>query len=393
MKYDFDTTPDHRKNASWRWGMEDMPEDVIGMGTADLDFRCAPCIREALLPIAEDNCYNYRQHTKEYYDAVIGWYQRKYGLTIEKEWLTNVPSTIGAVRMALGILTKPGDSVIVQTPVFEPVVRAVEGSDCRLIDNPLKAVDGKFEINFEDFEEKVKIYHPSVYLIVNPHNPTGKVFSKDEMDRLVEICAKNDIKIVSDEVHSLILYEGRKHIPILAVNDKAKEISVQIVSMSKGYNIMSLQHAIITIANPEIRKAWERQIGAHSFGYAVNSFAIAAVTSIMKGEADEWMEELTQYLYNNMQEMLDFIKANQLPVIPYKPEGSFLMWIDCRNAGIGKQHLDKYFMEHAHIHLDDGKENFGPEGEGFIRVNFAVTNKILKEALERIKKCFDLTKE
>lgn len=392
MKYDFDNTPDHKKNASWRWGMEDMPADVIGMGTADLDFRCAPCIKEALLPIAEDNCYNYRQHTSEYYNAVTGWYQKNYGLTVKKEWLSNVPSTIGAIRIALGILTKPGDTVIVQTPVFEPVVRAVEGAGCCLIDNPLKATDGKFEIDFEDFEQKIKKYHPSVFLIVNPHNPTGKVFSKEELRRLVEICNKNHMRIISDEVHSLVLYEGRKHIPILAVNDTAQEISVQIVSLSKGYNIMSLPHAIITIANQEIRDAWEKQIAAHSFGYAVNSFAIAAVTSIMKGEADEWMEELTQYLYNNMNEMVRFIEEEHLLLIPYKPEGSFLMWIDCREAGIGKEHLDKYFMEHTHIHLDDGKENFGKDGEGFIRVNFAVTNKVLKEALERIKKCFNQAK-
>lgn len=269
--------------------------------------------KEKLRPIVEDNCYNYRQHTREYYNAVTGWYQRNYGLTVKKEWLTDVPSTIGAVRIALGILTKQGDAVIVQTPVFEPVVRAVEGSGCRLIDNP--------------------------------HNPMGKVFSREEMERLVEICNENHMRIISDEVHSLVLYEGRKHIPILAVNDIAQEI----------------------------RETWEKQIAAHSFGYAVNSFAIAAVTSIMKGEADEWMEELTQYLYNNMREMMQFIEEQQLPLIPYKPEGSFLMWIDCREAGIGKEHLDKYFLEQAHIHLDDGKD-----GEGIIWIfgTYYITGRI-----------------
>lgn len=388
MRYDFDTIPDHRHNASWRWGMDDMPEDVIGMGTADLDFRCAPCIKEALLPITEDNCYNYRQHTRQYYDSVIGWYQNKYGLAIKKEWLSNVPSTIGAIRMALGILTKPGDTVIVQTPVFEPLMRAIQGSECQMIENPLKASEGKFELDFMDFEEKIKKYRPKVYLLVNPHNPTGKVFTRTELERLVDICSRYEVKIVSDEVHSLVLYEGRVHIPILAVNEKAQKISIQVVSMSKGYNIMSLPHAIITIADSELRKAWDIQIGAHSFGYAVNSFAIAAVTTIMQGKADEWMQELVQYLYNNMCEMLQFIEQNHLPLVPYRPEGSFLMWIDCRNAGIGTEHLEKYFMEHAHIHLDDGKDNFGLEGEGFIRVNFAVTNQVLKEALERLKKCF-----
>ena len=149
---------------------------------------------------------------------------------------------------------------------------------------------------------------------------------------------------------------------------------------------MSLPHAIITVANEDMQKQWMRQINAHSFGYAVNSFAIAAVTSIMKGEADEWSQALTAYLYNNLQETLKFIEENHLPLIPYKPEGSFLLWIDCREAGIGTRNLDKFFMEKAHLHLDDGVDNFGPEGEGFVRINLAVTNAVLKEALERIKK-------
>ncbi|NLC26922.1 MAG: aminotransferase class I/II-fold pyridoxal phosphate-dependent enzyme [Fastidiosipila sp.] len=384
MKYNFDTTINHRKNGSFRWGMPGFPEDVLGMGTADLDFSCAPSIRESLLPIAEENCYNYRQHSQDYYNAVIDWYQRNYGLTVKKEWLSNVPSTIGAVRMALGIYAKPGDMVIVQSPLFRPIKWAVEGADCRLISNSLKPIDGRYEIDFEDFEEKIKKYKPALYLMVNPHNPTGRVFTKEELVRLVEICAKYDVKIVSDEVHSLILYEGIEHTPILSVSGIAQEISVQIVSLSKGYNIMSLPHAIITIANPEMQEAWMRQIGAYSFGYAVNSFSIAAVTSIMKGEADEWMQELTQYLKQNLHETLEFFEENHLPLIPYKPESSFLLWVDCRPAKINDSNLNNYFMQNTHIDLNDGLENFGIDGKGFIRINFAVSNKVLKEALERI---------
>lgn len=389
MKYNFDTTLDHKHNDSYRWGMPEMPEDVIGMGTADLDYGCAPCIKEALIPIAEENCYNYRQHSEEYYNTVIGWYKKNYDLDVEAAWLTDVPSTIGAVRMALGIYAKPGDAVITQTPAFSPIVRAIEGADCKLVNNPLKAVDGHFEIDFEDFEEKLKMYQPSVYLLVNPHNPTGKVYTKEELEKLVELCDRYHVTIVSDEVHCLVLYDGRHHIPVLGINETAKRISVQIVSLSKGYNIMSLPHAIVTIADSKLRESWRRQIQAYSFGYAVNSFAIAAVTSIMKGEADEWLKELIEYLDVNRREAVAFICENNLPMTPYMPEGSFLLWIDCRKAGIGETHLDRFFMEKAHIHLDDGEENFGVDGKGFIRINLAVTNQVLKEALMRIKKAFD----
>lgn len=389
MKYNFDTTPDHRNNHSYRWGMPDMPDDVIGMGTADLDYECAPCIRKALMPIAEENCYNYRQHTQEYYDAVVGWYRRNYDLEIQQEWLSNVPSTIGAVRIALGLYAQPGDAIIVQTPVFGPLRWAIEGAGQQLISNPLKIVDGRYEIDFADFESRIEQYHPTMYLMVNPHNPTGRVYTREELERLVDICYRHGVKIVSDEVHCLVVYGENKHIPILAVNDKAKEISVQIVSLSKGFNIMSLPHAIITIAEPTMRAAWMQQIQAHSFGYAVNSYAIAAVTSIMKGEADEWLAELTQYLYNNLQETLNYINENNLPLIPYTPDGSFLLWIDCSKAGIGTENLDQFFMERAHIHLDDGEKEFGAEGKGFIRINYAVTNKVLREALERIGTALD----
>ena len=384
MQYDFDHTPDHRHDGSFRWDMPDMPDDLIGMGTADLDFECAPCIREALLPIAEQNCYNYRQHSKEYYAAVISWYRNRYGLDVRKEWLSKVPSTIGAVRMAFGTFAEPGDCVIAQTPLFQPIVSAAEGAGLTVISNPMKIINGHYEIDIEDFEQKVKEYHPKLFVLINPHNPTGRVFTEDELTKLVDICFHNDVKIVSDEVHSLILYGSNVHTPILAVSGKAKEISIQIVSLSKGYNIMSLPHAIITIADDEMRTAWNKQISAYSFGYAVNSFSIAAVTSILKGEADEWMEELTVYLEKNINEFISYITDHQLPLVAFRPEGGFLIWIDCRNAGIGTKHLDKFFLDSCHIHLDDGLDNFGPEGEGFIRVNIAVANVVLKDALSRI---------
>ena len=161
-----------------------------------------------------------------------------------------------------------------------------------------------------------------------------------------------------------------------------------IMSFSKGYNIMSLPHAVITIAEPEKRKAWMRQIQAHSFGYATNSFAIAAVTSIVEGKADAWMKELTEYLYRNLNEAIAFIEEKKLPLVPYRPEGSFLLWLDCREAGIGTEHLDRFFRDKAGIDLDDGEENFGSEGRGFIRINFAVPNRTLHEALERIERAF-----
>ena len=387
MKCDFDRKLDHRHDASYRWDIPGTPEDLIGMGTADLDYACAPSIREALVPVAEENCYNYRQHTQEYYDAVTGWYRRCYGLSVKKEWLSNVPSTIGALRIAMGIYAKPGDTVLVQSPVFCPLTWAIDGAGCRMVRSELKLWGERYEIDYDEFESVIEREKPSLFLLVNPHNPTGRVFTREELEKLVEICALHGVKIISDEVHCLVLYDGCRHTPILAVSEKAKEISVQVVSLSKGYNIMSLPHAIVTIANDKMRAAWNKQIMAHSFGYAVNSFAIAAVTSILKGEADEWMKQLTEYLRENRDYAVGYMKENRFPLTPICPEGSFLLWADGRKSGIDQEHMSDYFLNRCHIHLNNGAD-FGPDGVGFIRINFGVTKSVLEDALRRMKEAF-----
>jgi cystathionine beta-lyase len=386
--FNFDTTPNHRTNGSFRWNMKDMPPDVIGMGTADLDYYCAPVIRDVLMKVAEENCYNYRQHSHAYFDALENWYLRRYGLQTQESWFSNIPSTIGAVRVALETFSHKGKYVITQTPAFAPLMSAVSSAGYKLLANPLVPEGNHFKIDFDDFENKLKTYHPDFFLLVNPHNPTCKVFTKAELEKLVALCYQYNVTIVSDEVHSLILYGSAKHTPILAVNETARQISVQVLSLSKGYNIMSLPHAIITIANPKMQELWQRQIMGFSFGYAVNRFAIEAVTTILQGKADDWMEELTKYLFRNQQMLLNWITDRHLPLKAYVPESSFLLWVDCNEAHIGRSHLDRYILEKTHVHLDDGAE-FGRDGEGFIRINYAVTQKFLKEAMERLESCFE----
>lgn len=385
--FSFDHTADHRFDASYRWQQPEGMRDVIGMGTADLDYDCAPCIREALLPIAQENCYNYRQRTTRYYDAVTGWYARQYGLHVQQAWLSNVPSTIGAIRMALSILAKPGNYVLVQTPCFGPISRCIEGAGCRQLDNPMRIENGRYELDFEDFEQKLRVYHPTVFLLVNPHNPTCRAFTKAELERLVCLCAAYQVRIISDEVHSLILYDGAKHTPILAVSAAAQQIAVQVVSLSKGYNIMSLPHAIVTIPNDTLRAEWNRQIQSYSFGYAVNSFALAAVTTILEGKADAWMQALQGYLQKNRDTLLEFFAQQHIPLHAFCPESSFLMWVDCKELGVPSGQLAAYFMDRAHLSVDDGTE-FGPDGAGFIRINFAVTNAVLHEAISRMERLF-----
>lgn len=384
MEIQIEEMEDHKKNGSYKWQQPEGMNDCIGMGTADLDFHCPSCVKEACLQVAEENTYNYRAKPEEYFQTVIGWYKRKYNCRIEKEWLFNVPSTIGAIRVALGAMTEPGDAVLVQTPDFAPLTWAIEGADCKRLENPLRYNDGKYEIDYEDFEQKIIQYHPSVFLLVNPHNPMGKVFTREELERMVEICDRHQVKIISDEVHSLITYEEHYHLPILAVSEKARKLSVQIVSMSKGFNLMSLPHAIVCIADEKLRNQYEKQVIPYSFHYATNSFSIAAVTSVMSGQTDDWLREVTAYLKQNVQDTITgFAEAlPQAKVI--EPEGGYLIWIDLSAYERPGEGWSRFFLEKTHISLNDGAE-FGASYDTFIRINIGLSRQVLGEALARIK--------
>lgn len=387
MDDQFNKILDHRRTESMRWRQPAGRDDVLGMGTADLDFFCPPCVREATRAVSEENIFNYRYKPDSYYQAIIGWFERKYGLAVEREWISSIPGTLAAIHMAVRLFSKPGDYVLMQTPYFTPLRAGIEGAGCHFLANPMRLEDGRYELDFEDFEEKIRRFRPSLFLLVNPQNPTGRVFTMEELARMVDICAKYRVRIISDEVHFLVTYDGKKHIPIYGVSEKAKEISIQIFSYSKGFNIMSLPHAMVLIADRAMREQWERFVYAFNFNYASNSFCIAAVTAVAGGGADAWLEDLTKYLQENRDYFIQAVKEKNLPVVPLKPEASFLFWMDCRNSGIPAEALDQVFLEKAGISLNNGLAH-GEDGKGFVRMNFGVTRQTLEDAVLRMEALF-----
>ena len=388
MKYQFDVTLDHRFTGSTRWLQPEGREDVIGMGTADLDFACPPCVKEATLVVCGENTFNYRYKPARYYDAIISWFDRKYGLAVQQEWISSIPGTLAAIHMAVRLFGKPGDYVLMQTPYFTPLKAGIEGAGCRFLANPMVQRNGRYELDFDDFEEKIRRYRPSLFLLVNPHNPTGRIFTMEELTQMVDICARYNVRILSDEVHFLITYDGKKHIPIYAVSERAKEISILIFSFSKGFNLMSLPHAVVMIADRAMRERWERFVYCYNFNYASNSFSIAAVTAVAGGSADLWLEELTAYLKENRDHFIRTVSEIGLPITPLKPEAGFLFWIDCSESGIKPEALDRVFLDKAGISLNNGLTH-GEDGRGFVRMNFGVTKKTLQTALDRMNTMFD----
>lgn len=387
MKYNFDKTLDHRYNHSYRWEQPEGREDVLGMGTADLDYTCPPCVKEATQLVCEENTFNYRKKPDSYYAAVMDWFKRKHQMDVKREWIRELPSTIGSIRLALGAYCRLGDYVLMQSPYFTPIKAAIEGAGCHFLTNPMILKNGRYELDLEDFEEKIRTYRPSMFILVSPQNPTGRVFTLEELQRMVEICDRYKVIILSDEVHFLITYDGHKHIPIMDVSETARKISIQLFSFSKGFNMMSLPYAMLLIADEGLRKRWDDYLIPYDFHYAVNSFSIAAVTAIAAGGGDEWLEEANAYLKRNRDLFAELVEEKQFPLIPLKPEAGFLYWIDCRKTGIEPEQLGKVFLEKAGISLNNGLDH-GEEGRGFIRLNFGVTEQVLREAVDRMEKMF-----
>lgn len=361
--------------------------NVIGMGTADMDYHCAPEIKAAFKPIYEQNTYNYKFKSDDYYESLVSFFAKKYDLKIEKSWLSNVPGTIGAVHIALNRFSKPGDYILMQSPYFTPLKNAIETSGRNFITNPLKLVDSHFEIDFKDFEEKIKQFKPRIFLMVNPQNPTGRVFTQQELERMVDICYENNVLIISDEVHFMITRNGHRHIPILAVSDKAREIAIQIFSFSKGFNIMDLPHAMVLIANKKLNSEWQKYIIPFSFDYTTNIYAVTAVTTIAEGKADGWKKELDAYLDRNLNYFISEVKKRNLPIKPIKPEAGFILWIDCRKSGLNLDKIDQEFLNKANISLNNGLEH-GKDGKGFVRMNFAVTFATMQKVIDNLTKMF-----
>lgn len=389
MKYNFNRTPNLRHNGSRRW-LQDINArngQVIGMGTADLDFQCPPCIQKALQETAEETLFNYRITPDTYYDSMIDFFSRRYGFDIDNDWITGLPGTLPTIRLLLMKFTSPGDRVIMQSPFFNPLKTIVEGSGCELIENPMRLTGTRYELDYEDFEDRIREQRPSVFILVNPQNPTGRVFTREELETLVYICDKYNVLIISDEVHFLVTYDGRKHIPLPALSERARRRSILVFSMSKGFNIMGLTHAITIIPDPDLQASWKEFLRPFDFHYVMNAFSVAGITAAFSREAEEWLGELTEYLQKNRDLLMRELSDPYLPLEPVCPEASFLMWLDCRNSGIDPSALHKVFIDQAGISLDNGLEH-GQAGSGFVRINFAVSRRTLSDAIERIKGLF-----
>lgn len=384
MKYNFDEIISRRNSNSCKWDSA-KSDDVLPMWVADMDFRTAPPVIEALAKRAEHGIFGYAKVPTEYFNAVTGWFGRRHNFTFEKDWLLFTTGVVPALSAIIKALTVPGDKVIVQSPVYNCFFSSVRNYRCETVSNDLIYRDGAYSIDFEDLERKASDPKVKLLLLCNPHNPAGRVWTREELIRIGEICLSNDVFVVSDEIHCDLVYPGHRHIPFGSISRDFLYHSVTCTSPSKTFNLAGVQAANILAANEEIRKKIDKALNVNEV-CEINVFAVEALIAAYN-EGEEWLEELKLYLYGNYCYLKEFFSRHlsTLQVLPL--EATYLVWIDCSALNRSSVNIAETLLEREKLWINAGTM-YGSNGEGFIRLNIACPRPLLIEGLNKIKNVF-----
>lgn len=383
MKFDFDEVVERRGTDSLKYDFavrRGKPADVFPLWIADMDFRTAPCVIEALRRDVELGVFGYTETQAPYFEAVAGWYARRFGFETREEWLIKTPGLVFAIGVAVQAFTNPGDAVLLQLPVYYPFSETIADGGRRVLSNTLVERGGRYEIDFEDFERKIVEERVKLFLLCSPHNPVGRVWTREELQRLGEICLAHGVIVFSDEIHSDFVYGGRRHFVFPTVDPRFEKISIVGTSPTKTFNLAGLQISNVFVPNDELRAVYKRWVSA--FGYSqANMAGIHACVAAYTG-GGEWLGELKEYLAANLAFTREFLRERLPGVRLIEPEGTYLVWLDCRGLGLTHEELDRRILHKAKLWLDSGAI-FGTAGEGFQRINIACPRSVLKFALER----------
>jgi len=393
MKYDFDHVIVGRSIDSLKWGKVERMfgrKDVIPMWIADMDFPVARPITEALKRRIEHEIYSYTFPSLSLIEAVVDRMQRKYDWKIEPEWVVFAPGVTPAIHAAVKAFTCPGDDVIVQEPVYYPFFPAIRNNGCHIANNQLRLINGHYEIDFDELEGKFNpkagmMSLPSrarMMILCSPHNPVGRVWTREELIRMGEIILRNNAVMVSDEIHCELLFKGSTHIPFASISKEFEQYSMICMAPSKTFNLAGLHASSIIIPNDELRSKFVE--ASDGIVPSVNILGLTAMEAAYRN-GDGWLEQLLSYLQGNLEFLMQYLKERIPKIKAIKPEGTYLVWLDCRELGLNPMSLRAFMKEKARVGLDDGFL-FGSSGGGFQRINIACPRSILEEALERIEK-------
>lgn len=360
-----------------------LPEDVLPLWIADMDFRTSSYVEDALIDRTKHGIFGYSEVKEDYFRVVAGWMNRHHNWNVEPGWLIKTPGVVFALAMAVKAYTEVGDCVLIQQPVYYPFSEVIEDNERVIVSNDLYlGTDNRYHIDFEDFEKKIVEHHIKLFLLCNPHNPSGRVFTKEELTKLGDICLKHGVIVVSDEIHNDFVFKG-EHTVFASVKKEYEDISIICTSPSKTFNLASMLISNIFIPNKKLKSKFRHEVDAAGISQLGVLGLEAAKAAYEKG--DEWYEKMMAYVRENIEYVKKYVEEHMPGVKVIDGEGTYLVWLDFRATGIEAEELDHRIIYDAKLWLDSGKI-FGKTGLGFQRINVATPRKIVTECLERIRK-------
>lgn len=391
MIYNFDESIDRKNTGCVKFdGLKERfgVEDLIPMWVADMDFPVAEPIIEAIKHRAEHPILGYTKFEDSYYEAIVYWMKDKHNWNIKKEWICFTPGVVPALNYAVQAFSSQGDEIIIQTPVYAPFSKVIKFNGRTIVNNPLKYEDNNYIMDFDDLKRKITPRTKLLFLC-NPHNPIGRVWTLEELKTLGEICIDNNIIIISDDIHFDLIYSGYNHTVIASISETFAQNSIICTAPSKTFNIAGLQVSNIIIPNKELRKRFKITL-ENNIVSGANVFGIEALKAAYY-RCDDWLSQLMIYLEESLNYVIDFTE-NYIPEIKViKPQGTFIIWLDCSNLNMNEKEIKEFFIRKCRLGLDEGSI-FGQEGKYFMRMNIACSKKVIEEALNRIKKEVDKLK-
>jgi cystathionine beta-lyase len=385
LQNDFDIIIDRKNTDSLKYDFaarRGMPEGILPLWVADMDFRTPPCVIDALVDKSRHGIFGYSDTRRDYYEALRGWFSRHFNWSVRPEWLVKTPGVVFAICAAIRAFTGEGDAVLVQEPVYYPFSGSVRANGRKLVVNQLVYSQGKYAIDFADFEEKIIKNKVKLFILCSPHNPVGRVWTRDELVRLGDICFKHGVLVVSDEIHADFTYPGHRHLVFAGLKPEFSEMTITCTAPTKTFNLAGLQISNIFIANQDTRRRFKKEIAGSGYSQP-NVMGIVACRAAYEG-GSEWLMELKKYLSGNLDYLRDFLERKLTRIKLVEPEGTYLAWLDFSAFGLDDNKLEDLIVNRAGLWLDSGTM-FGAGGEGFQRINIACPRAILEKALTQLE--------
>lgn len=382
MTYDFDKIISRRGTNCVKWD-EFTDPDIIPLWVADMDFETAPSVQQALLKRMQHGCFGYTLVPKSYYNATIQWFQHRHGWSIERPSFIYTSGVVPAISAIIKAVTSPGDKVLVQTPVYNCFFSSIRNNGCTLAENPLKMEGNRYEVDWQDFEAKCADPSVKVFLLCNPHNPAGRVWTCQELVQMGNICLKHGVFVISDEIHCEFVMPGHTYTPFASISEDFAMNCAVCLSPSKAFNIAGLQIANIIVKNEKVRKRVDKAININEV-CDVNPFGVIALQAAYSAEGEEWLNQLCHYISDNYL-MACQLFTEALPQCPVTTlEGTYLMWVDIRATGKTSRQVTDHLLRKAKVYVNCGTMYGDSAGEGFIRINLATRRSLLREGIQRI---------